>query len=263
MKPQVLFDHLTLAAAVVAGVQREIMFSAEARRAYPYLVDIWQGEGLLNQNFELTSLGREFLDQAAMIGYELVTLPKQAFAPSIKASPGDYDLLRKALGQNAEKIGKKLYAHLDTKALTPVVLDVGGGDGSFLRQFLQYHPFEGVLIDSRQTTPETVLRDVFENPEWPLGVPAAGVILLNEILHLRSRNQRRHLVSQCLGLLDPRGWLIIGERWPTPGFRWRMAAATATGEAIGPDQLIDELGLHGTTLLDAQNQYFIYYRKGA
>jgi len=264
MTPERLVELMNLAAAVVAGVRVNLHTSFDAQKEYPHLAKIWETNHLLF-NGELTASGRMYVDMEPTLSYELSTLAKQAHSDKILSSPEEYQRLRQGLSLIAKNMAYYIYKGLYIDDRVPgVVIDVGGGSGEWMKQFCRYHPrFSGVLIDSRPTTPTTRIYDVFANNQWVFDFPNPGVILLNEVLHLRGKIDRVRLFKECYQNLSPGGWLLIGERKPTPEFAWRMAAATSQGEALYVEQLIDEIEAEPTDFViqSGWSHYFLMYLK--
>jgi hypothetical protein len=104
------------------------------------------------------------------------------------------------------------------------VVDVGGGQGSFLSTLLQTYPqLHGTLLELEQTIPSAISalrptdRCTIITGDYLEAIPAgADLYILKQVLHLWNDEQAIHILQCCRKVMQPHSRLLIAEMFPNP-----------------------------------------------
>ena len=239
----------------------------------PYVQAIWTREGWT-------------LDEACVIlglvKHELKMAEAQAHNQPIRISAVDYGLLRSAFSHYTKStmaIPTQLIASLlPNSDENSQILDYGGGEGRYLQMVMDAIPdydLSGFVVD--KAPPAFPLRHIFYiqrdfkvDTHWYKDgqlnfLECFDFILLNEVLHCQELAHFKYLLNSSYNMLKPGGWLVIGERDPTPEFQWRMSLATQGGHALENQYLYAWLCQHSkmdwSHMCDTTTHYFIQGQK--
>ena len=203
--------------------------------------------GLVDDKGRLTPTGNEVFACVDLIRYYLITGSEMAIHKKPAKVVWQYDLLRKGLGQ---LVGVHSIEYLDflksfVKESPETVLDVGGGDGTYLALVgEQYEINRGILVDKDVESASIHFEHTYPNLEryilWEQDIKAgidikpykSDLTLINEVLHLNDTAWWDHVITEALLNTKDGGQICIGEVQPEPGFDWRMKSYTDSGHSI-------------------------------
>lgn len=235
--PAIIHADMFYGKELVAGNIKEANY-----QMYSILLNI----GLIDEGGKLTDTGNEVFACIDLIRYFLITGNEMAINKLPKKEQWQYDLLRKGLGQFAYVRGIEYVDFIDSSIKTPVdvVLDVGGGNGTYLEMVGERYKIEqGVLIDKDVWSAVTLFEDKHPNSKrysllerditegFDLSIEF-DLILVNEILHLNNSNWWDHIITEVLLHLKPGGHVCFGEVQPDAAFDWRMYSYTEEGRSL-------------------------------
>lgn len=205
--------------------------------------------GLVDDKGILTPVGNETFACIDLIRYYLITGGEMAVDKHPPKEDWKYDLLRKGLGQHAfvRSIDYLDFIHTYVKQPIDTVIDVGGGDGSYLELVCEKLDVKkGILLDKNIEVVSDRMNALYPNSnkyqfvetdiskpfKYKLSPYKADLILLIEVLHLDDDQWWDDLITNSLLALKPGGQLCIGEVQPEPAFDWRMKSYTKKGMSM-------------------------------
>jgi len=144
-------------------------------------------------------------------------------------SPEEYaqrlQLYQQAMGEAATVRSRELWDNITGLPEQGTIIDIGAGDGSYLREFLKRHPgWQAIACDLPDVCSRTVLNENSENLTlYPCNIldqrelagliaryrGRADLLVFSNIIHCYSPAENQPLLQQAGGLLTADGLLII------------------------------------------------------
>jgi len=279
MKSKMTFkDITTLLYVGPAIIHADIFYREELYKGNLYYCNrplhfILKSAELLDNDSKLTNLGNEVFSCIELIRYYVITGRSMSIYKKPVAKEEMYDVLRRGLGEHTYIQAVDYLDYLSDYITEPpeVVVDIGGGDGSYLEIVGErYEITKGILIDKDIESAAINLENLHPNStryqlerkdiSMPMSISPykADLVLMNEILHLNDDIWWAELLSNALTITKPVGQICIGEVQPEPAFDWRMKAYTDYGRSISlpefmqwininyKDEFVDDLGAFET-----------------
>lgn len=272
--PVTLSNFLTLGHIMPAVIYVAENYELEQLKDLPlYLHSLLFEGGILTWEGELTKNGKDILSCVDMLKYIIRVTVDMSNSEKVATRPDYYDCLRKGLGQVAKTRGIPLYGSIMVDILhrrpqvNPLILDMGGGDGTFLEAMVRMTKGSGILADRSLDSASEILKheDIrgiqceLKDSEWTRIYDSTfDIIMLNEVMHLGDASWWEYLLDLCSYMLKPGGLLFVGELVPTPGFDWRMHALTESGGSIPIEYITAAYQAHEnfTPFMGAHNDYY-------
>ena len=143
--------------------------------------------------------------------------------------PGEYQrrlaLFQHAMGEAARVRAVELWEALPGLPASGLIIDIGAGDGSYLRVFLERHPgWQAVACDLPDVCLAAQSHPATENLRWhPVNIlepdelarlveqqrGSAGIVLLSNLIHCYSPVENRALLEQLRDLSGADGLLVV------------------------------------------------------
>jgi SAM-dependent methyltransferase len=134
-------------------------------------------------------------------------------------------LFHRSMAEAARVRSKELWDAVAPLPEQGTIIDLGAGDGTYLRTFLQQHlQWRGVLCDLPDVCETVATQSVSENITlFPCNLldqkdqgalveeyqGTAGIVLLSNLYHCYAPNENRTLLQQIARLIDKNGLLIV------------------------------------------------------
>ena len=246
--------------AILVGIENKIWNNNNNNKRENVIKNIWKELDLLDNNYNLTKKGKEIVQVKFLLEYQIKIIPyhlKDNFYNKFKIEKSEYELLRNGLGEYFNVYLKDIFKELKYKKFKWNVLDYGGGDACYSKNFLKENPRSNSLIVDRTLNFEEkdnlkfLKNDFEENKEWFLNYKNKyNLIILSELLHCKNKEWRSYLIDSCFYMLQQGGRLLICEKNPTLFFQWRMDLFTHGGECIDQSEIRRLINHHNNNFQD-------------
>jgi len=252
-----LLNSVWVVPAVCAGVRARVWEHqpTDQPKLAP-ISEIWIEHGLMTRSGMLTALG-----DACIASVDLFEYYCQIFEIHYQnkggehATPEQYDTLRAGLGAYTMHVMRDVFTRVGIEDNKWRTLDLGCGDGTYSKLFMDSNPCShAILIDRSRTFPSKPVGcsfhqcDFLKDTQWTKR--KYNFIMLNEILHCLSDIMTEDLINLCSQCLDKEeGYIMIGEKIPTPYFQWRMDLMSDRGACISLDECVAFMRVHDYSLV--------------
>ncbi len=248
-------------------IKDNVLFQTE-----PPLATLLLKIGIIDGMCKLTPLGNEVFACPLLIRYYHLIQPELCSKTPRKM---DYDYLRAGLNQHIVHKAIEYVDFIHSLMFIPKsVCDLGGGGGMYLQLVCEHFGSEAYLIDkdtlyAQENLPGDyhIEEADFLDAEWR-SEKKYDMVLLNEVLHLLgSREDISYVIRLCHQLINPGGYLIIGENQYSEVLDWRLSLLSK-GQSIAIEDLMNLLDKGFKTefsdevvLLTLDSHYYIALRK--